>query len=113
MTRAYALFVPLHIFFSILFDDKREQGESPDEVVFPNVMTVCSHLGMVSKGEKYYEEMSKEYGIMLSDEHLSWFVDLFSRVGELDRTITVLKQRLPSSSDAVCCIMLDCIQRWG
>ena len=93
------------------FNRMREAGKTPDDITFLSVMTLCSHIGLVSKGEKYYEEMSKEYGMALSSEHLSCLINLFSRVGDLDRAIALFKE-IPSSG-AVCRIVLNGSRSWG
>ena len=94
-----------------VFNRMREEGEKPDDITFLSVMTVCSHLGLVSKGEKYYEEMRKEYAIIPTSEHLSCLINLFSRAGDLSRVISLMKE-IPDSR-AVCHIVLDGSLRWG
>ncbi|KAF5178723.1 Pentatricopeptide repeat-containing protein [Thalictrum thalictroides] len=56
----------------------------PDHVTFVALISACSHADLVEEGLKYYEAMSKEYGIVPTEENYGSVVDLLARAGHLD-----------------------------
>ncbi|KAI7752687.1 hypothetical protein M8C21_029220, partial [Ambrosia artemisiifolia] len=67
-----------------LFTKMQIEGTKPDYVTFVNVLTACSHMGMVEKGWHYFNMMSNEYGIIPRIDHYACMVDLLSRGGKLN-----------------------------
>ncbi|XP_024990699.1 pentatricopeptide repeat-containing protein At2g33680 isoform X2 [Cynara cardunculus var. scolymus] len=66
-----------------LFEEMQIEGTKPDYVTFVNVLTACSHMGMVQRGWEYFKMMSDEYGITPRIDHYACMVDLLSRAGKL------------------------------
>ncbi|KAL5221767.1 hypothetical protein ABZP36_026480 [Zizania latifolia] len=66
-------------FFSEMVDAKVE----PNEITFLGVLTACSHGGLVDEGLRYYEIMTKEYGLSPTIRHCTCVVDLLGRAGRL------------------------------
>ncbi|KAK1409504.1 hypothetical protein QVD17_36030 [Tagetes erecta] len=67
-----------------LFKKMQIEGPKPDYVTFVNILTACSHMGMVEKGWEYFNMMSNEYDIIPRIDHYACMVDLLSRGGKLN-----------------------------
>ncbi|XP_076925689.1 pentatricopeptide repeat-containing protein At2g33680-like [Bidens hawaiensis] len=66
-----------------LFKQMQIEGTKPDYVTFVNILTACSHMGMVEKGWEYFNMMS-DYDIIPRLDHYACMVDLLSRGGKLN-----------------------------
>lgn len=73
-----------------MFKRMREEGVQPDEVTFLIVLTACSHVGLVSRGLKYFEVMITEHGICPSEKHHNCMINLLSRAGQLNGSVGML-----------------------
>ncbi|WCJ22152.1 Pentatricopeptide repeat (PPR) superfamily protein [Euphorbia peplus] len=68
-----------------LFSDMlREEELKPNEAVFTNILTACSHSGMVSEGWNLFISMCKDHNFVPSMKHYVCMVDLLARSGKLD-----------------------------
>ncbi|XP_058200753.1 pentatricopeptide repeat-containing protein At2g33680 [Rhododendron vialii] len=66
-----------------LFEEMLSKGTKPDYVTFVNVLSACSHMGLVERGWIYFNMMSNEFRIVPRVEHYACMVDLLSRAGKL------------------------------
>ncbi|KAF2310165.1 hypothetical protein GH714_007008 [Hevea brasiliensis] len=66
-----------------LFEEMRLDGTKPDAVTFVNVLSACSHMGLVEKGWAYFKMMFDEFGMVPRVEHYACMVDVLSRAGKL------------------------------
>lgn len=66
-----------------LFDEMRSEGVKPDNVTFVNIISACSHIGLVERAWGYFKMMSTEFGIVPGLEHYACMVDVYSRAGRL------------------------------
>ncbi|XP_073314027.1 pentatricopeptide repeat-containing protein At2g33680 [Primulina huaijiensis] len=66
-----------------LFEEMQLQGADPDCVTFVNVLSACSHMGLVDKGWEYFKSISNKFNIVLTTEHHACMVDILSRAGKL------------------------------
>ena len=91
----------------------QDEGLQPDEATFLSVLNSCSHVGLVDKGWKYFESMSKANANSITIKHLNCMVDLLGRAGRLDEAILILKG-MPFKSDiSTCCTILNACRIWG
>ncbi|VFQ80341.1 unnamed protein product [Cuscuta campestris] len=68
-----------------LFEEMRKTaGRKPDHVTFVNVLSACSHMGLVEKGWEYFKMMSDEFGLEPELEHHACMVDILGRAGKLN-----------------------------
>ncbi|XP_052191059.1 pentatricopeptide repeat-containing protein At2g33680 isoform X1 [Diospyros lotus] len=67
-----------------LFEEMLFEGTKPDYVTFINVLSACSHMGLVERGWVYFRMMYNEFGILPRVEHYACMVDILSRAGRLD-----------------------------
>ncbi|KAK4339300.1 hypothetical protein RND71_040762 [Anisodus tanguticus] len=76
-----------------LFEEMLVNGIKPDNIVFLEVLSVCSHGGLFSKGLQYFSLMTYYYQTMPSSEHYTCLIDLFGRLGLLNEAYEVLNSR--------------------
>ncbi|KAG2253692.1 hypothetical protein Bca52824_083828 [Brassica carinata] len=83
-----------------LFDRMVQHGLKPDGVTLTGVISACSRAGLVEKGQRYFELMTNEYGIVPSNGHYSCMIDLFSRSGRLEEAMSFING-MPFPPDAI------------
>ncbi|XP_023546177.1 pentatricopeptide repeat-containing protein At5g40410, mitochondrial isoform X2 [Cucurbita pepo subsp. pepo] len=74
-----------------LFESMAERGLEPDHVTFTHLLSACSHSGLVREGKRYFNLMSKVYGIEPRIDHYSCMVDLLGRCGLLNDAYEVIR----------------------
>ncbi|XP_006651966.1 pentatricopeptide repeat-containing protein At5g48910-like [Oryza brachyantha] len=74
-----------------VFEEMKVAGVRPDDVAFIGVLTACSHAGMVDEGCDYFDAMKTEYGIEPKIEHYGCMVDMFGRVGMVERAMEFVR----------------------
>ncbi|KAK7265113.1 hypothetical protein RJT34_32729 [Clitoria ternatea] len=67
-----------------LFEKMCLEGTKPDNVTFVNLLSACSHMGLVDKGWVYFKMMSDKLNIAPTVEHHACMVDILSRAGKLN-----------------------------
>jgi pentatricopeptide repeat protein len=96
-----------------LFRNMESEGTHPDSVTFIVVLNASGRVGMFSKGQMYLEMMSKDYGIDPMLEHYACIVDALSRVGHLEKAVSVAL-KMPESPDLVVWhSLLAACKYWG
>ncbi|KAF9611868.1 hypothetical protein IFM89_036512 [Coptis chinensis] len=78
----------------------KEYGFKPDQITLVNVLSACAHGGLVEEGELHFESMGRIYGIKAEKEHYACMVDLYGRVGELEKAEKLIKS-MPFEPDVV------------
>ncbi|EFJ09785.1 hypothetical protein SELMODRAFT_129287 [Selaginella moellendorffii] len=78
------------------------QGEIPDEISFVNVLTGCSHGGLLRRGWVYFQSMQRDYSLSPGKEHYCCLLDLLARSGRLDEAEDLLAS-MPFAPDEVAC----------
>ncbi|KAL5723015.1 hypothetical protein ACHQM5_006461 [Ranunculus cassubicifolius] len=66
-----------------LFRLMQKSGMEPDGVTYLNVLSACSHSGLVDDGLVISDEMMKDNMIRPSEEHWGCIVDMLARSGRL------------------------------
>ncbi|KAL0348472.1 UNVERIFIED_CONTAM: putative pentatricopeptide repeat-containing protein, mitochondrial [Sesamum angustifolium] len=90
-----------------LFKSMLMEGIRPDGVAFLTVISACGHTGQVDLGMEYFESMTRDYGLVASQEHYSCLVDLLCRAGELERACKLVSE-MPFTGDKSCAVSM-----WG
>ncbi|KAK7362645.1 hypothetical protein VNO77_04763 [Canavalia gladiata] len=67
-----------------LFEEMCSEGTKPDHVTFVNLLSACSHMGLVDRGWLYFKMMFNEFNIAPTVEHYACMVDILSRAGQLN-----------------------------
>ena len=81
-----------------LFNKMIRERVNLDDVTFMIVLNICSHSGLLDKGQMYFEMMNIVYGITPRMQHYTCMVNLFSCVGHFDKVINFMKEMtLPES----------------
>ncbi|PSS01131.1 Pentatricopeptide repeat-containing protein [Actinidia chinensis var. chinensis] len=83
-----------------LFEEMREGGMVPDDVVFIGLLSACSHSGLVEEGWRYFDSMSKDFGIVAKIEHYGCVVDLLSRAGLVKEALDFV-QKMPIEPNSI------------
>eukprot|EP00250_Pteridium_aquilinum_P017043 c23424_g2_i3 orf=526-1809(+) len=96
-----------------MFGRMEECGINPNEVTFLIILTVCSHEGLVQKGQAYFEAMSKEFGMIPAIKHQSCMLDLFGRTGQLNEAVGLVEDMQFQVDNVVWNSMLGACQKWG
>ncbi|XP_061346363.1 pentatricopeptide repeat-containing protein At2g22410, mitochondrial-like [Gastrolobium bilobum] len=73
-----------------LFDQMRYMELKPDDITFVSLLTACSHGGLVSEGQEYFETMERNYGIKPKREHFACMIDLLGRTGLLEEAYKLI-----------------------
>lgn len=68
----------------VLFEKMQQMCLCPNEVTYISVLSACGHMGMVEKGRKYFEMMTKEHNVSPNVYHYSCMVDVLGRKGLID-----------------------------
>lgn len=67
-----------------LFEEMCLEGTKPDHVTFVNLLSACSHMGLVERGWAYFNMMFDKFNITPKVEHYACMVDILSRAGKLN-----------------------------
>ncbi|KVI09257.1 putative pentatricopeptide repeat-containing protein At3g01580 isoform X2 [Cynara cardunculus var. scolymus] len=62
----------------------------PNNVTFLSILSACSHAGLIKEGVELFNTMLNEYRLTPESNHYAIMVDLFGRMGELDKAIGVI-----------------------
>ncbi|TKW29220.1 hypothetical protein SEVIR_3G381600v4 [Setaria viridis] len=74
-----------------LFAEMKQQGFRPDAVTLINVLSACTHMGLVEEGRQYFANMEIDYGIRPQIEHYGCMVDLLGRGGLIKEAVDMIK----------------------
>lgn len=75
-----------------LFDQMIDSGIQPDNIIMVTVLSACSHSGLVTQGEEFFDKMTSSYGLKPQTEHYTCMVDLYARAGLLEKAEWMLNQ---------------------
>ncbi|KAF9594490.1 hypothetical protein IFM89_031608 [Coptis chinensis] len=67
-----------------IFVRMQESGVKPNAVTFTNVLSACSHAGLVEEGRLYFNQMQPVYGVTPQVKHYACMVDVLGRAGLLE-----------------------------
>ncbi|XP_062209484.1 pentatricopeptide repeat-containing protein At2g35030, mitochondrial-like [Phragmites australis] len=65
------------------FAQMLRHGYKPSSTTFTAVLSACSHVGLVEKGQKMFKSIHHVYGVEPTIEHYSCLVDLLGRAGHV------------------------------
>jgi pentatricopeptide repeat protein len=74
-----------------LLESMCAKGVAPDEVTFLNVLSACTHGGLIDEGLKLAVFMAEAHGITTTIEQYVTMIDLFGRAGSLDDVVALLE----------------------
>ncbi|PKA63410.1 Pentatricopeptide repeat-containing protein [Apostasia shenzhenica] len=73
-----------------LFHEMLDSDIQPDTITFTGILNACSQNGLVNLA-LYYFDCMKNYAIMPSADHYACIIDLFGRLGFIDRAYELVK----------------------
>ncbi|XP_039118892.1 pentatricopeptide repeat-containing protein At1g08070, chloroplastic-like [Dioscorea cayenensis subsp. rotundata] len=82
------------------FERMQESGVRPNDITFLGVLTACTHGGLVVEGRRYFESMSKDYGIEPEMKHYGCMIDLLGRAGLLEEAERIIRS-MPMKADVM------------
>jgi pentatricopeptide repeat protein len=68
-----------------LFGHMQQTGKKPDDITFINVLSACSHGGLVDQGWHYFNSMIHDHNIIPRIDHYGCMVDILGRGGYLEK----------------------------
>ncbi|GFY86318.1 tetratricopeptide repeat (TPR)-like superfamily protein [Actinidia rufa] len=83
-----------------IFENMLKMGFTPDNISYVSVLSGCSHSGLVSEGQHYFDMMTKEHDISPTYEHFACMVDLLGRAGLLEQAKNMIDE-MPLEPNAV------------
>lgn len=75
-----------------VFNEMRNKGIKPDWITFVGILSACNHSGLVDLGIRYFEQMQKDYGIVVKPDHYTCMIDLLGRAGKLTEALDLIKK---------------------
>ncbi|KAK3138629.1 hypothetical protein QOZ80_5AG0371330 [Eleusine coracana subsp. coracana] len=72
------------------FRQMEAEGVEMDGITFLAVIIGCTHVGLVEEGQRCFDSMVRDHKINPSMEHYACMVDLYSRAGKLDETMSFI-----------------------
>ncbi|KAK1306515.1 Pentatricopeptide repeat-containing protein [Acorus calamus] len=73
----------------------------PDDITFVNVLSACSHAGLVEEGLACFEAMEGTYGVTPKVQHYGCLVDLLGRAGRVEEARRVIDGMPMEPNDVV------------
>uniref|UniRef100_A0A2C9U1V5 Pentacotripeptide-repeat region of PRORP domain-containing protein n=2 Tax=Manihot esculenta TaxID=3983 RepID=A0A2C9U1V5_MANES len=93
------------------YSEMLEQGVEPDKITFLGVLAACTHGGLVHEGRRYFQIMTKEFGMAPTLQHSACMVGLLARAGLFEEVLSFIKNMETEPDSAVwgallsaCCI---------
>lgn len=81
------------------YEEMQNSGVKPNHVTFISLLSACSYMGEVKKGQEIFNRMETDHGISPSKEHYTCMVDLLGRAGLLHEAEALIK-KMPVEPDA-------------
>ncbi|KAM0982619.1 hypothetical protein FF2_015276 [Malus domestica] len=88
-----------------MFSQMQREGCKPDGVVFLNILSACSHAGMVDEARNCFNSMVNDYHMKPQMEHCGCMVDLLCRAGLVSEAFEFV-QTMPDKPDTMIWRML-------
>ncbi|PSR98647.1 Pentatricopeptide repeat-containing protein [Actinidia chinensis var. chinensis] len=74
-----------------IFNEMLTDGVEPNEITFINVLSACSHAGLLKEGREVFDLMIRVHRIQPSVKHYGCMVDLLGRFGLLEEAEELVK----------------------
>ncbi|KAI0520432.1 hypothetical protein KFK09_007907 [Dendrobium nobile] len=85
----------------------------PNAITFVNIITACSHSGLVKEGYECFKSMQRDYDIDPDMEHYASVVNLFARSGRLDEAEWFIREMPIQPGSAIWCSLLGACGIYG
>ena len=74
-----------------LFSAMQDNGISPNEITYVNILSACSHEGKVEEGLHYFVSVFQDYSMKPTSQHYGCLIDLYARAGRLEQAEAILR----------------------
>ncbi|KAL6200745.1 hypothetical protein ACLB2K_030526 [Fragaria x ananassa] len=85
----------------LLFNHMEQAGLVPDSMAFSAILSACSHLGLLSEGRQFFNQMVRTYNIEPTMEHYGCLVDLLGRAGLVEEAYEIIKNMLMEPNSVI------------
>ncbi len=82
-----------------VFGEMRQEGVQPNEITFIGLLSACSHAGLVTEGQRFFNSMYQDHGITPVLEHYGCMVDILGRADYLSEAEDLIK-KMPFEANA-------------
>ncbi|KAH7440862.1 hypothetical protein KP509_03G014400 [Ceratopteris richardii] len=89
------------------------QGIKPNDFIFTNLLTACSHTGMLDAAGFYLSAMVNKFKMLPNVEQYSCMIDLFGQIGCLKEADDMLQTMAAIPDFVMCTSLLNNCQRHG
>ncbi|KAF6149243.1 hypothetical protein GIB67_026099 [Kingdonia uniflora] len=83
-----------------LFERMLYLGVKPDHITYVGVITACTHVGLVDKGQSYFSLMKKTHSIEPTPSHYACMIDLLGRAGLFQEALDFI-EKMPIEPDVI------------
>lgn len=83
-----------------IFEKMLDLNIKPDHITYVGVLSACTHVGLVEKGERYYDLMQNLHHIKPTPSHYACMIDLFGRAGFIQKAKDFIDQ-MPIEPDVI------------
>ncbi|KAJ7959587.1 Pentatricopeptide repeat-containing protein [Quillaja saponaria] len=84
-----------------LFSEMQELGFQANDVTYVELLSACSHAGLVEEGLKYFDELVRNQSIQVREDHYTCLIDLCGRAGRLMEAFDLIEQLGGDASPSV------------
>lgn len=95
------------------FKQMQQAGVKPSGVSYLSILSACSHANLVDTGIKYFQSMTRDYGITPEIEHYNCMIDLLGRAGDFTRVKDMLLIMLVEPDLITWLCLLSACQKHG
>ncbi|KAK6929659.1 Pentatricopeptide repeat [Dillenia turbinata] len=96
-----------------LFEEMKESGMVPDDVLFIGLLSACSHSGLIEQGKHYFDQMLREFKIVPKIEHYGCMVDMFCRAGLVGEALQFVRNMPVEPNPIIARILVDACRAHG
>lgn len=82
-----------------LFLKMQEAKVKPNAITFINLLSACSHSGLVDEGRDFFNQMEPVYGVEPGIKQYSCLVDILGRAGHLEEAVSLI-ENMPITPEA-------------
>ncbi|MQL96063.1 hypothetical protein Taro_028737 [Colocasia esculenta] len=96
-----------------LFEEMERFSLRPDDITFIEILSACSHAGLVKEGLTYFETMKTDYNVMPKLQHYGCVVDILGRDGQLEEARRMIEGMPMEPNDVVWRSLLSACRNHG
>lgn len=74
-----------------LFNEMQESGHHANDVTYVELLSACSHSGLVEEGLKFFDNLVKDKSIQVKEDHYTCLIDLCGRAGRLKEAYNIIE----------------------